>query len=95
MKSRIPKGSRLIKLANRFEEGLKGLFIPGMLFEELGFRYFGPLDGHDISLLVKTLRNIATIKGPVMLHVITKKGKGYLPAESEPIRFHGTGPFDR
>ena len=95
VKSRMPKGSRLIKLANRFEEGLKGLFIPGMLFEELGFRYFGPLDGHDISLLVKTLRNIATIKGPVMLHVITKKGKGYLPAESEPIRFHGTGPFDR
>lgn len=93
-KSRIPKGSRLIKLAAKFEEGLKGLFIPGMLFEELGFRYFGPIDGHNLNLLIKTLKNIAHLKGPLLLHVVTKKGKGYPPAENEPVRFHGTGPFD-
>ncbi len=94
VKSRMPKGSRLIKLANKFEEGLKGLFVPGILFEELGFRYFGPVDGHNLSTLIPTLRNILNIKGPRLLHVITDKGKGYLPAETEPVRFHGTGPFD-
>ncbi len=94
VKSRMPKGSHLISIANKFEEGLKGLFIPGILFEELGFRYFGPLDGHDLGILTRTLRNISGIKGPVLLHVITKKGKGYLPAENDPVRFHGTGPFD-
>lgn len=94
VKSRLPKGSRLIKLANKFEEGLKGLFIPGMLFEELGFRYFGPLDGHDLGLLIKTLKNISSFKGPILLHVVTKKGRGYLPAEKDPVRFHGIGPFD-
>jgi len=93
-KSRLPKESRLIKMANKFEEGLKGLFIPGMLFEELGFRYFGPLDGHDSGLLIRTIKNIITIRGPVMLHVVTKKGKGYPPAEIDPVRFHGTGPFE-
>ncbi len=94
VKSRMPKGSRVIKLANKFEEGLKSLFVPGMFFEELGFRYFGPLDGHDISRLIHTLKNILGFKGPKILHVVTKKGKGYIPAESEPVRFHGTGPFD-
>ncbi|MCU0651403.1 MAG: 1-deoxy-D-xylulose-5-phosphate synthase [Candidatus Omnitrophica bacterium] len=93
-KSRLPKGTRLIKIANRFEEGLKGLFIPGMLFEELGFRYFGPFDGHNPALLIQTLKRIINIKGPLLLHVVTKKGKGYLPAENEPVRFHGTGPFE-
>lgn len=91
--SRIPKGSRMIKLANKFEEGLKGLFIPGMLFEELGFRYFGPLDGHNLSILIPTLKNIMGIKGPRILHVITKKGKGYPPAEKDPVRFHSVGSF--
>ncbi len=94
VKSRLPKESRLLKLANRFEEGLKGLFIPGMLFEELGFRYFGPFDGHNLALLVHTLKNILAIKGPLLVHVVTKKGKGYLPAENQPVRFHGVGPFD-
>jgi len=94
VKSRIPKGSRLIKIANKFEEGLKGLFVPGILFEELGFRYFGPLDGHNLSLLIPTLKNILNMKGPRLLHVITKKGKGYPPAENEPVRFHSAGPFD-
>jgi 1-deoxy-D-xylulose-5-phosphate synthase len=94
VRSRMPKESRLIKLANKFEEGLKGLFIPGMFFEELGFRYFGPLDGHDLGTLIKTLKNLVNMKGPVLLHVVTKKGKGYLPAENNPVKFHGMGPFD-
>jgi 1-deoxy-D-xylulose-5-phosphate synthase len=93
IKTRMPEGSRIINLAYKFEEGIKGLFIPGMLFEELGFRYFGPFDGHDLPLLIKTLKNIKTIKGPILLHVFTKKGKGYAPAEKDPVRFHGTGPF--
>ena len=93
VQSRIPKGGRILKMANKFEEGLKGLFIPGMFFEELGFRYFGPLDGHNLNSLIPTLKNILSIKGPRILHVITKKGKGYLPAENEPVRFHGTGRF--
>jgi 1-deoxy-D-xylulose-5-phosphate synthase len=92
--SRVPKGGRLIKLANKFEEGLKGLFIPGMLFEELGFRYFGPLDGHNLNVLIPTLKNILSIKGPRFLHIITKKGKGYQPAEIDPVRFHGVGSFN-
>lgn len=94
IQARLPKGSRLIKIANKFEESLKALFIPGMLFEELGFRYFGPLDGHNLTVLVPTLKNILSIKGPLLLHVVTKKGKGYGPAEKDPVRFHGTGPFD-
>lgn len=94
VKSRMPKGSRIIKIANKFEEGLKGLFVPGMLFEELGFRYFGPFDGHDVSLLVKTLKNLKNIKSPVLLHVVTKKGKGYSPSENNPVLFHGTSPFE-
>jgi len=92
--SRIPRGSRILKLANKFEEGLKNLFVPGMLFEELGFRYFGPFDGNNLSILIPTLRKILQIKGPVLLHVITKKGKGYAPAEEEPVRFHSAAPFD-
>ena len=94
VKTRLPKGSRLLKMAYKFEEGLKGLFVPGMLFEELGFRYFGPLDGHNLNMLIHTLQNIGTIKGALLLHVITKKGKGYLPAENDPVRFHSAGPFE-
>lgn len=94
VQSRMPKGSQLIKLANKFEEGLKGLFVPGILFEELGFRYFGPLDGHDLNKLIPAIKNILNIKGPKLLHVITVKGKGYLPAQNQPVKFHGTGPFE-
>jgi len=94
VKSRLPKGSRLINIANKFEEGLKGLFVPGIFFEELGFRYFGPLDGHNLNLLIPTIKNIINLKGPVLLHVITKKGKGYLPAEKEPVKFHSAAPFE-
>ncbi len=93
VKSRVPKGSRLIKIANKFEEGLKGFFVPGMLFEELGFRYFGPFDGHNLSVLIPTLKKILSLKGPILLHVVTRKGKGYAPAENEPVRFHSAGPF--
>jgi len=92
--SRLPKGSRLIKLANQFEEGLKGLFVPGIFFEELGFRYFGPFNGHDLGVLIPTLKNILGIKGPRIMHVVTKKGKGYVPAERDPVRFHSAGAFN-
>jgi len=91
--ARLPKGSRLIKLANQFEEGLKGLFVPGIFFEELGFRYFGPFNGHDLSVLIPTIKNILEIKGPRIMHVVTKKGKGYAPAERDPVRFHSAGAF--
>jgi len=91
---RLPKGSRIIKIANKFEESLKGLFIPGMLFEELGFRYFGPLDGHNLGLLIPRIKNILTIRGPLLLHVVTQKGKGFKHAEDNPVKFHGIGPFD-
>lgn len=94
VKARVPKGSGLLKLADKFEEGLKNLFIPGMLFEEIGFRYFGPLDGHNLSQLIPTFKNILEIKGPRLVHVITKKGKGYAPAELDPVKFHGIGVFD-
>jgi len=95
VKTRIPLvGSRMFKLASKFEEFLKGLIIPGIFFEELGFRYFGPLDGHNLELLINTFNNVASLKGPKVLHVITKKGKGYEPAENFPIRFHSASPFD-
>jgi len=94
LKSRMPKGGRLLRLANKFEEGLKGLFIPGMLFEELGFRYFGPFDGHSLQQLISAMKNIGNIRGPRIIHIVTRKGKGYPPAENDPVRFHGTGPFD-
>jgi len=90
----VSRSSRLIKLMVKFEEGLKGLFVPGMLFEELGFRYFGPIDGHDLHKLTETLKNVIEIKGPRLLHIVTKKGKGCEFAEKNPVRFHGIGCFD-
>lgn len=92
---RIPRlGFRAYRAARKLEEGLKSLLTPGILFEELGFRYFGPIDGHDISQLVRTLKNVSNIKGPVLLHLITKKGKGYKFAEELPTKFHGIAPFE-
>src|ERR1700746_2131361 len=82
------------ELARRSEEHLKGMVLPGTLFEEMGFNYIGPLDGHDVKALVRTLRNVRGLKGPQFLHVVTRKGKGYAPAESDPIKWHGPGPFD-
>jgi len=82
------------ELARRSEEMMKGMVLPGTLFEELGFNYIGPMNGHDIKELVTTLRNMRNLKGPQLLHVATKKGKGYEPAEKDPIKWHGPGPFD-
>ena len=82
------------EFARRSEEHLKGLLLPGTLFEELGFNYIGPIDGHDVDALVRTLRNQRQLKGPQFLHVVTRKGKGYAPAEADPIKWHGPGPFD-
>jgi 1-deoxy-D-xylulose-5-phosphate synthase len=82
------------ELARRSEEHLKGMVLPGTLFEEMGFNYVGPIDGHDVKALVETLRNLRKLKGPQFLHVVTRKGKGYAPAEADPIKWHGPGPFD-
>jgi 1-deoxy-D-xylulose-5-phosphate synthase len=82
------------ELARRSEEHLKGMVLPGTLFEEMGFNYIGPVDGHDVKALVGTLRNLRKLHGPQFLHVITRKGKGYAPAEADPITWHGPGPFD-
>src|SRR5689334_10652772 len=82
------------ELARRSEEMMKGMVLPGTIFEELGFNYIGPMDGHDIKELVTTLRNMRSLKGPQLLHVVTRKGKGYEPAEKDPIKWHGPGPFD-
>jgi 1-deoxy-D-xylulose-5-phosphate synthase len=82
------------ELARRSEEHLKGMVLPGTLFEEMGFNYIGPMDGHDVKALVSTLRNIRKLRGPQFLHVVTRKGKGYAPAEADPIKWHGPGPFD-
>jgi 1-deoxy-D-xylulose-5-phosphate synthase len=82
------------ELARRSEEHVKGMVLPGTMFEEMGFNYIGPVDGHDLKALVSTLRNIKQLKGPQFLHVATRKGKGYAPAEADPIKWHGPGPFD-
>ncbi|GAC1302486.1 MAG: 1-deoxy-D-xylulose-5-phosphate synthase [Steroidobacteraceae bacterium] len=82
------------ELARRSEEHLKGMVLPGTLFEEMGFNYIGPVNGHDVKALVGTLRNLQKLRGPQFLHVATRKGKGYAPAEADPIKWHGPGPFD-
>lgn len=81
-------------LAKRWEEHTKGMVMPGTFFEELGFYYIGPIDGHDINTMVKTLRNMRALKGPRFLHVVTQKGKGFKPAEGAPVTYHGVTPFD-
>jgi 1-deoxy-D-xylulose-5-phosphate synthase len=80
--------------ARRSEEHVKGMVMPGTLFEELGFNYIGPVDGHNVYTLVKTLHNMRALKGPQFLHVVTRKGKGYEPAEKDPIKWHGPSAFD-
>ncbi|RKF18580.1 1-deoxy-D-xylulose-5-phosphate synthase [Alginatibacterium sediminis] len=82
------------ELAKRTEEHLKGMVVPGTLFEEFGFNYIGPIDGHDVKALVQTLSNMRELKGPQFLHVMTKKGKGYEPAEKDPIGYHAVSKFD-
>ncbi|WP_134214450.1 1-deoxy-D-xylulose-5-phosphate synthase [Pelotomaculum propionicicum] len=91
---KVPIGSTLLRLVERFKDSLKYLVVPGMLFEEMGFKYLGPIDGHDIKAVVNVLQRAKATKGPVLVHALTKKGKGYRPAESNPDRFHGVGPFD-
>ncbi len=82
------------ELAKRVEEHMKGMVMPSTLFEELGFNYYGPIDGHNLHALLRTLRNMKNLKGPRFLHVVTRKGKGYKPAEGDPIVYHGVTPFD-
>ena len=82
------------ELARRTEEHVKGMVAPGTLFEELGFNYFGPVDGHDIDALIPILKNLSQIKGPRFLHVVTRKGKGYSLAEDDPLKFHSVGQMD-
>lgn len=83
-----------MELARRSEEHMKGMVLPGTLFEEMGFNYLGPFDGNDVNSLVKVLRNVNKLRGPQFMHVTTQKGKGYGPAEADPIKWHGPGPFD-
>ncbi len=84
----------LLQFANRVEEHVKGLLTPGTLFEELGFNYIGPIDGHDLDSLIPTLQNLQKLKGPQFLHVITRKGQGYKMAEADPVLYHGVSKFE-
>jgi len=91
----LPGGRSVFRLMKYTEETLKGVFTPGILFEELGFKYIGPLDGHNLDYLIDNFRNLGHLQGPLLVHVVTKKGKGYPPAEKDPTTFHGVGHFDR
>jgi 1-deoxy-D-xylulose-5-phosphate synthase len=86
-------GSQMIRLTQHVEESLKTLIVPGALFEDLGFTYVGPLEGHRLDHLIKNLENVRAMEGPILVHVLTKKGKGYSFAEKDPSRFHGIAPF--
>jgi 1-deoxy-D-xylulose-5-phosphate synthase len=93
--SHVPRiGKDLLKVARRAEEALKGFFTPGMLFEAFGFDYVGPLSGHRLDRLIEAFENVVQLEGPILVHVLTRKGKGYPPAEQRPSLFHGVGPFD-
>ena len=94
MLKRLPAiGPRVIKLIDRIKDSLKYLVVPGMIFEELGFTYLGPIDGHHIGNMMSVFERAKWIKGPVLVHVVTKKGKGYQPAEANPDSFHGKNPL--
>jgi 1-deoxy-D-xylulose-5-phosphate synthase len=93
-KSLMHKDSRTWRFMSRWEEHIKGMVMPSTLFEELGFNYLGPIDGHDLPTLVRTIRTARDVNGPNLLHIITEKGKGYEPAEKDPIKYHAVGPFD-
>ena len=86
---------KMIYTAEKIEESLKGLLVPGMLFEELGFFYIGPIKGHDIKQLICTFKNIQQFEGPILIHILTKKGKGYKFSEEKPDCFHSTAPFEK
>jgi 1-deoxy-D-xylulose-5-phosphate synthase len=92
----IPRvGGKTRRVAHKIKESIKTLIVPGMLFEALGFRYFGPVDGHNVEFLIKTLRDLANLKGPILLHVITEKGKGFAHAAQDSTRCHGVSSFDK
>ncbi len=90
----LSKTPSLLELAKRAEEHVKGMFVPGTLFEEFGFNYIGPIDGHDLDSLIPTLHNLRQLKGPQFLHVVTRKGQGYKLAEADPVLYHGVAKFD-
>jgi 1-deoxy-D-xylulose-5-phosphate synthase len=92
---KFPHGSKAQYLARRIKEGLKQIVVPAILFEELGFKYFGPIDGHDLGSLISTLEAIKKFREPVLIHVVTRKGKGYSFAEKDRARYHGVGRFDK
>jgi 1-deoxy-D-xylulose-5-phosphate synthase len=89
----LPSGENLKYAARKFRDSFLGLVTPGFLFESLGFQYVGPIDGHHLGEMISTFENIKKVEGPTLIHVMTKKGKGYLPAEKDPIKFHGVTPF--
>ena len=93
-KKMMHRDSRTWRFMSRWEEHIKGMVMPSTLFEELGFNYLGPIDGHDIPTLVRTIRTARDVPGPNLLHIITEKGKGYKPAEKDPVKYHAVGPFD-
>ncbi|HPU53972.1 MAG TPA: 1-deoxy-D-xylulose-5-phosphate synthase [Burkholderiaceae bacterium] len=89
--SKVPP---VFELARRFEEHAKGMVVPGTMFEEFGFNYVGPIDGHDLESLIPTLHNLRELRGPQFLHIVTRKGQGYKLAEADPVLYHGPGKFD-
>jgi 1-deoxy-D-xylulose-5-phosphate synthase len=91
---RMDVGKGVLHVARKMEDSFKGFFTPGMLFEAFGFNYIGPIDGHDLPMLIETLESVKKLNDAVLIHVLTKKGKGYKPAEDNPSLFHGVGPFD-
>ena len=91
---KVPMGDRIVDSLKRYKNSIKQLFVPGMFFEDLGITYLGPIDGHDVNNMVKTINEAKKINHAVLIHVCTKKGRGYAPAERHPARFHGTEPFD-
>jgi 1-deoxy-D-xylulose-5-phosphate synthase len=100
VKGLLARGPRSVSgvmaaLAGRVEESVKHLLVPGMLFEELGFRYVGPVDGHDLDVLIDAFERVKRLDGPILVHVVTNKGKGYAPAEADPVKWHASGPFDK
>ncbi len=93
-KQMMHRGSRVWRFMSRWEEHVKGMIMPSTLFEEFGFNYVGPIDGHDLPVLLRTLQAIQTVDGPNLLHIITAKGKGYAPAEQDPVKYHAVEPFN-
>ncbi len=91
---KLPKGATAAEVANRLERNLKNVLVPGALFQSLGFHYFGPIDGHDLPSMLEVVKRVRDEKGPVLLHVLTKKGRGYSHAEKDPNTYHGLNPFD-